>query len=145
MVFNVNNYNLKNIKVDITKSKGINFTKKDNAKTYKKGNIIIIKLIGTDNFNTYNFEFILLAPLALLNDFKMNKNVKINEFIDENVAIEINSILDSEAYGYCDFYIEKLDNNIFKFNIYVKNYEFLSPKYNIFIEFIVDYDEIYIT
>lgn len=142
MVFNVNNYNLKNIKVDITKSKGFNFTKKDNAKTYKKGNIIIIKLIGTDNFNTYNFEFILLAPLALLNDFKMNKNVKINEFIDENVAIEINSILDSEAYGYCDFYIEKLDNNIFKFNIYVKNYEFLSPKYNMFMEFIINYDEI---
>lgn len=142
MIFNVNGYNLKNIDLEITKSKGINFTKKDNAKTYKKGNIINVRLNGKDNFNVYNLEFILLAPISLLNDFKMNKSIKINEFVDENVTIEINSILDSEAYRYCNLYLEKLDNNIFKFNIYVKNYEFLSPKYNMFMEFIINYDEI---
>ena len=39
MVFNVNNYNLKNIKVDITKSKGFNFTKKDNVIEYTRTGI----------------------------------------------------------------------------------------------------------
>lgn len=142
MVFNVNGFNLKNIQIDIIKSKGINIVKKANLKSYIKGSIINFQINGIDNFNEYNFEFKLLASIEVLNNFKMNKNVKINEYIDENVIIDINRVLDSGSFKYCDFYLEKIETNIFKFNIYVKDYEFLSPKYNMFIEFLINYEEI---
>lgn len=142
MVFNVNEYNLKNVSMEITKYKGINFIRKDDPKSYKKGNVIKFKLSGIDDYNQYNLEFILLSSLETLNSFKENKLIKINEYIDEEVIIEINNVFDSGGYKYCDFYVEKLENNIFKFNIYVKEYQFLSPKYNMFIEFMVDYEEI---
>ena len=61
MVFNVNGFNLKNIQIDIIKSKGINIVKKANLKSYIKGSIINFQINGIDNFNEYNFEFKLLA------------------------------------------------------------------------------------
>lgn len=142
MVFNVNNYNLKNIYLEITKSKGINFTKKDNAKTYKKGKVINFRLSGIDNYNQYNLEFVLLSSLDTLNSFKENKLIKINEYIEEEVIIGINKVFDSSGYKYCDFFLEKIDDNCFKLNVYIKDYEFLSPRYNMFIELLIDYNEI---
>ena len=142
MVFNVNDYNLKNVSIEITKSKGINFVKKNDPKSYKKGKVINFKLRGFDNSTQYDLEFSLLASIDKLNAFKENKIIKINEYIDENVIIDINRVLDSGSFKYCDFYLEKIETNIFKFNIYVKDYEFLSPKYNMFIEFLINYEEI---
>lgn len=142
MVFNVNGYNLKNVSIEITKSKGINFMEKNDPKSYKKGKVINFKLSGIDNYNQYNLEFVLLSSLDTLNGFKGNKLTKINEFIEEDVIIGINKVFDSSGYKYCDFFLEKIDDNIFKLNVYIKDYEFLSPKYNIFVELLIDYNEI---
>lgn len=142
MIFNVNDDNLKNVSLEITKSKGINFIKKDDPRSYKKGKVINFKLSGIDNYNQYDLEFVLLASLDTLNSFKENKLIKINEYIEEEIIIGINKVFDSSGYKYCDFYLEKIDDNCFKLNIYVKEYEFLSPKYNMFIELIFDYNEI---
>ena len=142
MIFNVNNNKLEKVSIEITKSKGINFVKKNDAKSYKKGKVINFKLKGFDNSIQYDIEFSLLASIATLNTFKENKLIKINEYIDDEVIIGANKVLDSSGYKYCDFYIEKIIENVFKLNIYIKDYEFLSPKYNMFIELIVDYNEI---
>lgn len=142
MIFNVNNNKLEKVSIEITKSKGINFVKKNDAKSYKKGKVINFKLKGFDNSIQYDIEFSLLASIATLNTFKENKLIKINEYIDDEVIIGVNKVLDSSGYKYCDFYIEKIIENVFKLNIYIKDYEFLSPKYNMFIELIVDYNEI---
>lgn len=142
MIFNVNDDNLKNVLIEITKSKGINFIKKDDPRSYKKGKVINFKLSGIDDYNQYNLEFVLLASLETLNSFKENKLIKINEYIEEEIIIGINRVFDSSGYKYCDFFLEKIDDNYFKLNIYVKEYEFLSPKYNMFIELIFDYNEI---
>ena len=142
MIFNVNNNKLEKVSIEITKSKGINFVKKNDAKSYKKGKVINFKLKGFDNSIQYDIEFSLLSSIATLNTFKENKLIKINEYIDDEVIIGVNKVLDSSGYKYCDFYIEKIIENVFKLNIYIKDYEFLSPKYNMFIELIVDYNEI---
>lgn len=142
MIFNVNNDNLKKVSIDITKSKGINFVKKNDPKSYKKGKVINFKLRGFDNNIQYDIGFSLLASIDTLNTFKENKLIKINEYIDDEVIIGVNKVLDSSGYKYCDFYIEKIIENVFKLNIYIKDYEFLSPKYNMYIELLVDYNEI---
>lgn len=142
MIFNVNNDNLKKVSIDITKSKGINFVKKNDPKSYKKGKVINFKLRGFDNNIQYDIGFSLLSSIDTLNTFKENKLIKINEYIDDEVIIGVNKVLDSSGYKYCDFYIEKIIENVFKLNIYIKDYEFLSPKYNMYIELLVDYNEI---
>lgn len=142
MIFNVNNDNLKKVSIDITKSKGINFVKKNDPKSYKKGKVINFKLRGFDNNIQYDIGLSLLASIDTLNTFKENKLIKINEYIDDEVIIGVNKVLDSSGYKYCDFYIEKIIENVFKLNIYIKDYEFLSPKYNMYIELLVDYNEI---
>ena len=138
MIFSVNNSNLKNISSEIVKFKGINFIKKSDPLTYKRGNVIACRLSAEQ----YYLEFVIHASKNLLNSFENNKLVKINEYINEEVIIGIDEVFDGSGYKYCDFYIEKIENNIFKFNIYVKEYQFLSPSYNMFIEFIINCDEI---
>ncbi len=142
MIFSVNDYNLKDISIEISKSKGINYIEKENPKTYKKGEVINFKMVGYDDANRYDLKFSLLSPLSLLNEFKDNKLIKLDDFIDEEVIIGINNVLDSSGYKYCDFFIEKLEIDVFKLNVYIKNYEFLSPKYNMFIEMIINFNEI---
>lgn len=142
MFFNVNDYNLKNVSIEITKSKGINFVKKNDPKSYKKGKVINFKLRGFDNSTQYDLEFSLLASIDKLNAFKENKIIKINEYIDDEVIIGVNKVLDSSGHKYCDFFFEKILDDVFKLNVYIKDYEFLSPKYNIIIELLIDYNEI---
>lgn len=142
MIFNVNNNKLEKVSIDITNSKGINFVKKNEPKSYKKGKVINFKLRGFDNSTQYDLEFSLLASIDTLNTFKENKLVKINEYIDDEVIIGVNKVLDSSGHKYCDFFLEKILDNVFKLNIYIKDYEFLSPTYNMFIKLLVDYNEI---
>ena len=70
MIFSVNDYNLKDISIEISKSKGINYIEKENPKTYKKGEVINFKMVGYDDANRYDLKFSLLSPLSLLNEFK---------------------------------------------------------------------------
>lgn len=141
MLFRVNENNLKSLSCEQLKQKGINIVIKNNVKSYKKGKVLNIKISGQKEENSYSLDFMILASKELLNSLSETTYTKINEYIDKDVIIGINNVLDSSGLKYSNFYLQKIQKDFFKLNIYIKDYEFLSPRYNMFIEFFVDYNE----